>query len=181
MKHALVVGGSGMLAKTSLWLAETGYNVSVIGRNMNKLGVLAGMNKNINPISVDYNNEGLFRTVLNDSIHSNGPYDLVVAWIHSDDKSIIQMINSENNKHSHKRWSLVHVLGSRANLEEITREIDFIENCDYYQVQLGFINENNQSRWLTHDEISNGVINCIKSKTKQYLVGTLTPWSKRPS
>lgn len=31
MKHALVIGGSGMLAKVSLWLAENGYTVSVIG------------------------------------------------------------------------------------------------------------------------------------------------------
>ncbi|MFG6117687.1 hypothetical protein [Thalassobacillus sp. B23F22_16] len=30
MKHGLVVGGTGMLAETTLWLADQGYHVSVV-------------------------------------------------------------------------------------------------------------------------------------------------------
>jgi hypothetical protein len=33
MRHALVIGGSGMLAGASLWLARQGREVTVIGRN----------------------------------------------------------------------------------------------------------------------------------------------------
>lgn len=79
-----------------------------------------------------------------------------------------------------KEWSLYHVLGSNENLKEIKREIIEINNCDYHQVQLGFIIENNRSRWLTNEEISNGVINCIEVKSERFIVGTLTPWDKRP-
>lgn len=33
MKHALVVGGTGMLADVSIWLVNQGYQVSIIARN----------------------------------------------------------------------------------------------------------------------------------------------------
>ncbi|XID94895.1 short-chain dehydrogenase [Paenibacillaceae bacterium WGS1546] len=154
--NALVVGGSGMLAQTSLWLAEHGYTVSVIGRNPQKLGKLADKNQNILPISVDYNHQELLCNRLQKSILSSGPFDVIVAWIHSNEKQIIHTISSENNQHARNRWSLFH------------------------QIQLGFMIEHNRSRWLTHDEISTGVINAIKLKMKQSVVGTLTPWSMRP-
>ncbi|UVI33105.1 short-chain dehydrogenase [Paenibacillus spongiae] len=178
MKHALVVGGSGMLAKTSIWLADNGYKVSVIGRDRYKLNKLSEMSDNIIPISVDYYNERLFRSNIRNAITTNGSYDLVVAWIHSKEREVIDMISSEIT--TVKEWSLFHVLGSSSNLENILNEINYSENCDYHQVQLGFVIENNKSRWLTHDEISNGVINCIRTNAKKYLVGTLTPWDKKP-
>ncbi|WP_063480192.1 hypothetical protein [Paenibacillus glucanolyticus] len=180
MKHALVIGGSGILANTSLWLADEGFTVSVIGRDNHKLSKLTGMSKNIIPISVDYYNERLFSSEIHNSITTNGPYDLVVRWIHNNDKQIIDTISSEIRKVTNEGWNLFHILGSNSNLEDIRSKMDYIENCDYHQIQLGFIMENDKSRWLTHDEISNGVINGIKSNSKKYLVGTLTPWSKKP-
>ncbi|MGY3190168.1 hypothetical protein ACVWXS_004902 [Lysinibacillus sp. TE18511] len=33
MRHALVVGGTGMLSGVSLWLLNQGYHVSIIARN----------------------------------------------------------------------------------------------------------------------------------------------------
>ncbi|MDR2996156.1 MAG: short-chain dehydrogenase, partial [Bacillus cereus] len=36
--HALVIGGTGMLKKVSIWLCEQGYHVSIIGRDEVKLG-----------------------------------------------------------------------------------------------------------------------------------------------
>jgi hypothetical protein len=180
MKHALVVGGSGMLARTSIWLAHNGYKVSVIGRRIQKLNELAKMSENIIPISVDYSSAELFVSEIHKSMNTNGPCDLVVAWIHSDDMQIINMISNEIGKVSNDEWRLFHVLGSSSNVEDISRKIDDIENCEYHQVQLGFIIEENRSRWLTHDEISNSVIHCISTNPKQYLVGTLSPWNRRP-
>lgn len=37
MKHALVVGGTGMLSKVSLWLVENDYHVSIIARNLERM------------------------------------------------------------------------------------------------------------------------------------------------
>ena len=37
MKHALVVGGTGMLSGVSLWLLDQGYHVSIIARNSDRM------------------------------------------------------------------------------------------------------------------------------------------------
>lgn len=181
MKHVLVIGGTGMLTKVSLWLADQGYIVSVVGRDKQKLYKLTDLNKQqIIPISVDYYNLKDFEIAIHNSVVSKGPYELVVAQIHSNDIKIIDIISSENSKAAPNEWSLYHVLGSSENIQDILREITDVQNYNYYQVQLGFMMENNSTRWLTHNEISSGVIDCIRTKSKKYIVGTLTPWEKRP-
>jgi hypothetical protein len=180
MKHALVVGGSGMLAKTSLWLAANGYLTSVLGRDEKKLNKLVKSNSNISPISVDYNKEDIFREEIKRSITNNGPYELVIAWIHRNEEEIIRIISSEIENASTNEWQLFHVLGSSGDLDQICKTIDISEKCLYHQVQLGFVVTGNRSRWLTHDEISNGVIASIQNKLKRFVVGTLEPWEKRP-
>ncbi|MEM5592401.1 hypothetical protein AAHH67_13015 [Niallia circulans] len=40
--------------------------------------------------------------------------------------------------------------------------------------------ENSVSRWLTHKEISAGVIDAIKNNWKRKVVGVVEPWEKRP-
>ena len=42
MEHALVIGGTGMLAKVAIYLAEKDYHVSVVGRNYEKSGLYGG-------------------------------------------------------------------------------------------------------------------------------------------
>jgi hypothetical protein len=180
MKHAFVIGGSGMLSKASLWLAANGYIVSVLGRNTEKLKRLTDASDNVIPISADYNNELKFRAAIHKSVITLGRYDLVVSWIHSNTKKIIDVISSEIQLISDESWSLYHILGSSEDLKETKLEMIGINNCNYHQIQLGFIVENNKSRWLTHDEISNGVINSIETLSEYYLIGTLTPWDKRP-
>ena len=57
MNHALVIGGTDMLAKVSLWLSENGYLVSVIGRNPEKMQLLLEQNPaQMIPVLVDYTN-----------------------------------------------------------------------------------------------------------------------------
>jgi NADP-dependent 3-hydroxy acid dehydrogenase YdfG len=181
MKNALVVGGSGMLAKTSLWLASNDYVVSVVGRNVNKLSRLTDKSENIFPVAVDYTNYIDFRAAIHESITINGAYDLVVAWIHTNGGKVLNIISNEVGLVSEKEWNLYHVIGSRGNLNEIKERIHgSLEKCRYHQIQLGFIIEHNHSRWLKNDEISSGVINAIQTEAESSLVGTLTPWDKRP-
>lgn len=176
-EHALVVGGSGMLAAASLWLAQNGYTVSVIGRNKEKLNRLQNKHNQIHPIAVDYYDTSDLQAKLRQSIADNGAYKLVVAWIHWHDKEILKAIADEIKDNP---WELFHVLGSSSQLDEIIRDAEDFPNCTYHQVQLGFIVEGHRSRWLTHEEISNGVIESIRTKAKRHVVGTLTPWDQRP-
>jgi hypothetical protein len=182
MKNALVVGGTGMLADVSLWLLNQGYRVSSLGRSLTKMENLLKRkteNSFLYPVLVDYrNSEELLQKVKN-TIQSNGPINLVVAWIHSDAPNALSLISQEISLMGDK-WKLFHILGSSADLSQIKQQSKISASCDYHQVQLGFVLEGNNSRWLTNEEIANGVIEAIKAEESVFTVGVLEPLEKRP-
>lgn len=182
MKHALVAGGTGMLAGVSLWLLEKGYHVSVIARNPERMEQLiekTNFKNNLTPVLVDYRNSEELQAHVNAAIKKNGPIDLVVAWIHSDAPDALTVIINAINA-NREQWKLFHILGSSANIKKIKRTVPVPHGCTYYQVQLGFIIENGRSRWLTHEEIAGGVITAIQRKKPIYTIGQLEPWEQRP-
>ncbi|MDQ0352074.1 hypothetical protein J2R98_001908 [Alkalibacillus filiformis] len=181
MKHVLVVGGTGMLRDTTLWVAKQARYVSVIGRTEEKMEQVTRGQSNVNAILADYRYEEQLMSKLQEAQRLNGPFDLVIAWVHNvagkDPLSVI--IKSVNNN---KEWSLFHVTGSRANLEQIRDSIKVPSHCRYSQVQLGFMIDelSSRSRWLTHEEISKGVIDAINKQKDRYIIGQLEPWDQRP-
>lgn len=182
MKHALVVGGTGMLANVSLWLLENGYHVSVIARNagrMDKLIEKTSFKRNLTPLLVDYKNSDELQKRVQSAIKQNGQINLVVAWIHSIAENALSTIVTEVSNNNHQ-WELFHVLGSSSNVDQIKKVFPVPENCLNYQIRLGFVMEETYSRWLTHQEISEGVIEAIKKKEKVRILGQLEPWKKRP-
>lgn len=59
----------------------------------------------------------------------------------------------------------------------------WLDSClqiHYRQVILGFAVEGGRSRWLTHDEISGGVVAAVRADEPYRVVGTVDPWSLRP-
>lgn len=177
MTHALVVGGTGMLRNVSLWLAKEGYHVSVIGRSETKLSrLIEQAPTNITALQVDYHNDVELKENLIHTIQKNGPIQLVVSWIHRTAPRALDIIKAEITE----PWRLVQVTGSSSNLNELKEKVKPSESCYYQQVQLGFVMEENHSRWLTHEEIADGVRNAIHTKKEVSVVGTVTPWEKRP-
>lgn len=178
MKHALVVGGTGMLRETTRWLELQGYHVSVIGRNANRLNqTVQGKQDHFTKISLDYTNSDDLAKELARTIDINGPINLVVAWIHSTAPGALQIIHDVIAPSS-PACSLFHVKGSTRS---ISKEKPFeSENMSYHQILLGFVLEGDLSRWLTHDEIVSGVIAAIQTKQNEFVIGTLEPWEKRP-
>jgi hypothetical protein len=78
-----------------------------------------------------------------------------------------------------------HVLGSAADdpsQPDDARRSRFAALSDlvYHEVILGFIVDRGTSRWLTHDEISAGVLAAIDRGAPRSIVGTTRPWSARP-
>ena len=55
-----------------------------------------------------------------------------------------------------------------------------VNHVSYFQVVLGFKKEAGSSRWLTNDEISDGVLEAIKLREMCHIIGTVTPWDQRP-
>lgn len=182
MKHALVVGGTGMLSKVSLWLLDNGYHISIIARNPERMKQIiekTSLNSHVTQLLVDYRDSDKLKEKVNATIKQNGNIDIVVAWIHSIAPDALKIIVQEISIRKY-RWELFHILGSSSDLNEIKREVKIPKGCLYYQLQLGFVIEDSGSRWLTNKEISEGVIKAIKERNKILTIGQIDPWDEHP-
>lgn len=179
VKHALVIGGTGMLANVSIWLSENGCRVSVIGRNPEKMQPLLDQNPaQLTPVLVDYTNTKELAEQLDHVQQKNGPIHLVIAWVHSNGDRVFPYLIEDLPPL--QPWKLFHVNGSSSNLQDIKAKMAIPEHVEYHQILLGFKIENERSRWLTHKEISSGVIEAIQENKSELVVGTIIPWEKRP-
>ena len=177
-QHALVLGGSGMLRDVSLWLAHR-MVTSVIARNTERLDQLAACHVNLHGSAVDYTDVDRLHIRLKEVQRMHGPVELVVAWVHGDPTDTLRTVRQSIERASDHSWRLVHVVGSSTDRDAIRRRIDLGSRCTMHSTQLGFVLDGNGARWLTHTEISNGVIRCIETK-RDVLVGRLEPWDERP-
>lgn len=182
MKHALVVGGTGMLAGVSLWLVKQGYHVSVIGRSTTRLKRLVDLaeprGQQISPLSVDYRDTVALREKIEQSIENHGPIELVVSWIHAIAPDALQNIDDVVSRHIDHEWTLFHVRSSTSYISRTPAKTS--DSCRYRQVFLGFILTAHGSRWLTDEEIATGVISAVENDQVETVVGTLEPWNQRP-
>jgi hypothetical protein len=184
MEHVLVVGGTGMLKDVSIHLNMHGSHTSVIGRTDHNLASLKNSllyKDNFTPLVLDYRDDKRLRTSLKEIQSKYGPIKKVVSWISTTSPNALQIIIEEvGNWNQGSSWSLFHVLGSRSKLEEVKAKVAPPPNCDYRQIKLGFIIEDQSSRWLTNEEISKGIIDGMGKNGLVTIVGTLDPWEKRP-
>ncbi len=79
---------------------------------------------------------------------------------------------------SSEKYSLFHISGSSASRTKSQKIGGTL--CSYYRIILGFILEDTYARWLTHEEIADGVIKGIESKCTEWIVGRVEPWESRP-
>ncbi|WP_404456074.1 short-chain dehydrogenase [Virgibacillus necropolis] len=181
-KYALVIGGTGMLAQVCHALVNDYYYVSVIGRSTIRQQQLKDSSNEpdkFHGIEVDYHDDGRFRQQLQKAFQAFGTPDLVVSWIHgSAPQALDSLIDEITRINKTKTWKLFHVQSSSRFFEKENTPVP--ENCQYRRVYLGFILNDSTSRWLTHKEISDGVIRAIHADQTESVVGTLEPWDKRP-
>lgn len=179
MKHALVIGGTGMLAQASVWLSENSYHVSVIGRNPKKMQQMLEQNTlQLTPVLVDYTNTEELAEQIRCTQQKNGPIELVVAWVHSTGPQVIPCVMEMLA--ANQPVAFFHVSGSSSNLKDIKAKTSVPKHVLYHQIQLGFKRENGISRWLTHEEISQGVIDALLSGKPESVIGMTEPWDLRP-
>jgi NADP-dependent 3-hydroxy acid dehydrogenase YdfG len=180
-KHALVIGGTGMLRETTLWLEKQGYHVSVVARTQTKLNRIkeqAVDPENVSTYAVDYHDEGEFSDTINRVLDGNGAVDLVVVWIHSSAPKAFPVLVQNFASKQDSNWALYHVNGSTKEIPTAIPELP--KQCSYHRIYLGFVIEMGWSRWLSNHEISNGVILAIDRNKPLHIVGTLKPWEMRP-
>lgn len=170
-----------MLKKVSMWLCEQGVHVSIIGRDEEKLEKVkreSAIAESITCLPLDYHNDDDVKLAIKKTIERNGLITLVVAWIHSSTKDALSLICRELDFLS-GTYSVFHILGSKAS--RMAAQKIGGTGCSYHRIILGFILEDTYRRWLTHEEISNGVIKGIESKCDEWIVGQVEPWELRPT
>lgn len=180
--HALIIGGTGMLRETSLALATRFDLVSVIARNSNRLNDLweealqAGLR--INPLQLDYKDEEHLQLCLEDLQKEFGPVQTVVAWIKSNAEEANAIIANYLNQQT-VPVDYFDVLGSlhykdfEVDEEEREELYGQFPNVKYHQVKLGLKQDDNddEPRWLTYEEITEGIVAAIDQKSDEYLIG----------
>jgi hypothetical protein len=168
-RHALVVGGSGMLAGCCSMLAADGWQVTVVARDEEKLTRATAGDRRLHPLSVDYEDVDAFAAALDEAASARGPIMLAVCWIRSwAPQSLLAAADAVGAD-----GRLFHVLGSQASdLSAATGALDNREGLQYRQVQLGAVADGAGRRWLTNDEISAGVYAAVLADRPRYLVGT---------
>lgn len=183
MKHTLIIGGTGMLSGASRWLADHSERLSVLSRRPDKFcGSLDMPPEKILSLPSDYYRQAdvddAFQTLKDTGV----PIDLVLAWIHSGAVDVLAKL-AELFDPVGARVLQVHgsAYADPANTKPGEDGGRFGAKVKFRPIVLGFVVGDTRSRWLTHDEISDGVIAAIKHfDTEQYIVGTVRPWSARP-
>lgn len=160
--HVLVVGGTGMLAGATLELARRGHDVTALSR----LGRLARADNACNsllqariaPVALDYRDSAALRAALVDGVESRGPIELAVCWIHPDAPEAPRIVADALAPGAR----LVQVFGTRVRpLAAVPLHVA------YRHVLLGA----REGRWLTHEEISTGVLEAIDRDAAIHVVG----------
>ena len=192
INHTLVIGGTGMLSKALYWLAGESHTLSLIARNQSRL---KNMQERLGPIcphmtllSVDYHETSLLEERVHDTLLQRGPADLVLSWIHSSAPDARHAIASQVQQAFAGKVGNCHwfdLLGSSVADPSIDatdgqQQFEQWTSIVYHSITLGFILESEGSRWLTHTEICDGVIDAIQHGSSDSVVGTLHPWSARP-
>ncbi|MDQ0205709.1 Rossmann-fold NAD(P)-binding domain-containing protein [Alkalicoccobacillus murimartini] len=184
MNHVLILGGTGMLLKATKWLDEKADSTVVYGRQIHKdPWLLQRSNQDDGFIfsELDYKDIGHLKASIREAISANGPVDYVVAWIHGTEPNALHTILAELNMLQNEQYRLFHIKGSASkDPKGIQNKMNIPENCLYRDVILGFCIEGQQSRWLTHAEISAGVIEAIEFDAQTKVIGTVTPWERKP-
>lgn len=177
MKHALVVGGTGMLAGVTRWLAASGYVTTVVARNEARLRAFEQSHPLIRGMAVNYYESEKLISTIRQSIRDRGAFELAVCWVHTFEP--LQVICDAIADAQQTPWDLYRIRGSGDDDRE-PDTVDLPPWGRYHEVVLGFVIENGRSRWLTHREISDGIIAAIASGQTKAVVGLLEPRERRP-
>tara|TARA_R110002111_G_scaffold109318_1_gene168160 strand:+ start:262 stop:810 length:549 start_codon:yes stop_codon:yes gene_type:complete len=180
-RSAVVIGATGMMSGVAEYLVQRAHCLSFTARTSQSLNSLS---QRLSPfgsasgIKVDWNKRAEFLSGLSKLCENGECPDIVVAWLHDDTLGPeIASVLARGQK-----MAFFQVRGSSAArpMTENSLEIPCIKGLSYHEVILGFQIEANRSRWLSHDEITAGVVEAIEHSVEASVVGVVAPWAMRP-
>lgn len=159
IKHALVIGGTGMLLTSTEFVLSKSQFTTIIARHKHKVEKIRYFDEKGTFLFGDYNQiDDLIKTMEN-NVFEHGKYDFLLIWMHKNECSFFS-----NAVHLLKKdCKIYHVLSSQTNLLKMKNDLCFLSHITYYQIHLGYkLNDSGNKRWLNHFEINNGVLKAFK-------------------
>lgn len=164
MAHApgtanLVIGGTGMLAEATRWVARRASVTILVARQASRFPVEGAR---LRPVDADWHAPD-FAARVGAAITENGPVGRVLLWLHDPEPVLPWLLPLVD------RARVVLVLGS---LDGRPRLPDALGSVAV--VRLGSMEAGGGRRWLSHAEISAGAIAALQDGVCR-VVGELTP------
>lgn len=184
--HVLVIGGTGMLAAATRELAGRSDVLTTVARTPRSLRALADSVADtgcvLHEVALDWSDPEAFLSALVDHIERTGPPALVLAWLHRDNlgPEVAQRVAGSGSACDFFQVRGSAAASPTAQPDELGSDPRIPKNVTYHQVILGFHLDGTGSRWLTHGEISRGVLEAITAAMPLTIIGTVTPWERRP-
>ncbi|MEX2219772.1 MAG: hypothetical protein WD749_13545 [Phycisphaerales bacterium] len=185
-RHALVVGGTGMLRGLCLALAERGHTVTVIARRHAPLASLAraaaSLPGRIAPAPADYTDDAALASAIRSATIARGQVSLAIAWVRSAAPGALPLI-ADLIARDRDPPRLFHICGSAVADPSRTpdRGLALLPGVRYRRVILGFVVGPPGARWLTDAEICAGVVRAVDGDASESVVGQVHPWWARPA
>ncbi|MFJ8211226.1 hypothetical protein [Streptomyces sp. NPDC096033] len=181
----LVVGGTGMLAGVVGGLVRDGLTTVVVARKPPDPAVFGSHGTGggrLIPVSADYTEPVRFADALRGAAARTGRFRLAVLWVHAGGRPHAYAAVADTLADA----TVVEVLGSGAAAPSapVPRPPDALERTRHRPVVLGFTGPGRDTRWLSHEEIGDGVSAALRARRgdEPYtVVGRVRPWEDRPS
>ncbi|MFJ4922210.1 hypothetical protein [Streptomyces sp. NPDC088725] len=190
-RSALVIGGTGMLAGVVHGLVADGWRTTVVARGERSLGTLADRTTGrdrVMTLPADYSDPGGFRSALEQAVGEVGRFQLAVLWVHTPSRDdalpVVAGALTEDAVVVDVRGSVV---ADPTRNKPLPPSALAASPRDYRPVVLGFTDGPAGPRWLTHHEISDGVLSAARAPAASaapdehgWVVGRVRPWHDRP-
>lgn len=180
--HTLIVGGTGMLRAASVELATRSKRLTSVARTQRSLlsldAELVRSGCIHHTLALDWNVPDRFLAEIERHIAATEPSELTIAWIHDD---LLALRLAAALARTGYPMRFFHVIGSaRTNPKHIAdtllHGLKLSPNMRYHQVILGAHTSGGQTWWLTHQEISAGVLQAVEEEQVQRIVGDVDNW-----
>ncbi len=147
-------------------LADDFDIVGVVARDRTKLDRLAGFSPKIIQIPADCTDLEEFCPAITQFVSDYGQPSTTVSWIHSNAPEASYILAKQM---AGDFYDITGSSGRESSHPSRERERNLTKiGLNYHRVILGSIN----GRWLTDEEISNGVLDAIHRSTSEYIVGS---------
>ena len=169
-----------MLAGASVALAARSEAMTSVARTRRSLAALdaaiADTVRVHHVLTLDWHEPDRFVGEIERHVATTKPPDLIVAWIHDDGRALRL---AEALATPERPPTFVHVVGSASG--DVGAVADGVRAgmgapeiaVRYRQVVLGAHRTAGGMRWLTHDEISTGVLEAIEQGRDRFVVGVV--------